>query len=302
MLLTLSGWGGVFSQASSPRVNRSWFGEPRGAALGGAGAAAGDHALAHGLQNLPPVAVAAVMGGFAALMTSLGSLIVVLTRGRVSPRLLDVGLGFSSGVMTVASFTSLLLPAVDIAGSVWPPLAGFLAGAATIALLHRLLPHEHPFTEKYEGPEWGRKLRAAWLVALAIIIHNIPEGMAIGASAAYSAAVGVATGIAIGLQDVPEGLAVSLPVLAATGRVWYSVWIGVLSGLSELAVAVPTALLGTAARRLLPLLLGFGAGAMMYVVSHEALPESHRSGYENEATIGFFAGFILMFLLDSLLG
>ena len=249
-----------------------------------------------------PLLVAALLGGLAALSTSLGSVLVVLLRGRVSLRLLDVGLGFSSGVMTVASFTSLLLPAIELAGSPGAPLAGFLAGAFSIALVHRLLPHEHPFTEKYEGPMWGRKLRAAWLVALAIIIHNIPEGMAIGAATAYDIATGVATGVAIALQDFPEGLAVSLPVLAATGRTGLAVLVGAASGLSELLVAVPTALLGTLAARSLPLLLGFGAGAMIYVVSHEALPESHRSGYENEATLGFFAGFIVMLLLDTMLG
>ena len=249
-----------------------------------------------------PVAVAAVLGGLAALTTSLGGALVAVLRGRVSPRTLDVGLGFSSGVMTVASFTSLLLPAIELAGSPLPPLAGFILGAAAVALMNRLLPHEHPFTEKYEGPEWGRKLRTAWLVALAIIIHNIPEGVAIGAATAYDIATGVATGIAIALQDFPEGLAVALPVYAATRNLAQALVISALSGLSELIVAVPTALLGSLAANTLPLILGFGAGAMIYVVSHEAIPESHRSGYENEATLGYFAGFIVMLLLDTMLG
>jgi len=253
------------------------------------------------LGNESPVIVAALLGAFAALTTSLGGLVVLLLRRGVSPRVLDIGLGFSSGVMTVASFTSLLLPAIELAGSPTMPLAGFVLGAFAIAALHKLLPHEHPFTEKYEGPEWGRKIRAAWLVALAILIHNIPEGMAIGASTAYSIATGVATGIAIALQDFPEGLAVALPVIAATGRKGLAILIAVLSGVSELVVAVPTALLGSIAAKSLPLLLGIGAGAMIYVVSHEALPESHRSGYENEATLGFFIGFILMLLLDTML-
>ena len=252
-------------------------------------------------QNLSPVVVAAILGSFAAFTTSLGGLVILFLRREVSPRVLDVGLGFSSGVMTVASFTSLLLPAIDLAKGPTIPLAGFIVGAVAIAMLHRVLPHEHPFAEKYEGPEWGRKLRAAWLVALAILIHNIPEGMAIGASTAYNIDTGIATGVAIALQDFPEGLAVALPVLAATRRKGLAIAIAVLSGVSELVVAVPTALLGSLAAHSLPFLLGLGAGAMIYVVSHEALPESHRSGYENEATLGFFIGFIVMLLLDTLL-
>ena len=257
--------------------------------------------LGIGLENLSPVMAATALGLLAAFTTSLGGLVILLLRREVSPRVLDIGLGFSSGVMTVASFTSLLLPAIELSGSSTVPLAGFILGALSIAVLHRLLPHEHPFTEKYEGPEWGRKMRAAWLVALAILIHNIPEGMAIGASTAYNIATGIATGVAIALQDFPEGLAVALPVLAATRKKGLAIAIAVLSGVSELVVAVPTALLGSIAASSLPFLLGFGAGAMIYVVSHEALPESHRSGYENEATLGFFIGFIVMLLLDTML-
>ena len=125
--------------------------------------------------------------------------------------------------------------------------------------------------------------------------------MAIGASTAYSIATGIATGVAIALQDFPEGLAVALPVLAATGRKGLAIAMAALSGVSELVVAVPIALLGSIAANSLSFLLGFGAGAMIYVVSHEVLPESHRSSYENEATLGFFIGFIVMLLLDTML-
>ncbi len=247
------------------------------------------------------VELAVGLGLLAAASTGAGGLAGALLGGRVGPKLLDAGLGFSSGVMTVASFTSLLLPAVELSGGPWLPLAGFLLGAAVVASVHRLVPHEHPLLEKYEGPAWGRKLRAAWLVSLAIVIHNLPEGLAIGAASAVSRDLGLATGLAIAAQDAPEGLAVALPVLAASGDAGRAALLALLSGLTEAVTAALAAAVGGAASWLLPLVLGFGAGAMMYVVSHEALPESHRSGYESEATVGFFAGFVLMFLLDTLL-
>ncbi|ALL01445.1 zinc/iron permease [Pyrodictium delaneyi] len=254
-----------------------------------------------GLQQLGPVEAALAMSLLAAVATTVGGLAALPLGGRrLDPRILDAGLGFSSGVMTVASFTSLLLPAIESAGQPWTPLLGFVAGAAVIAVVHRLLPHEHVLLDRYEGPEWGRrKLRAAWLVAVAILIHNLPEGMAIGAASAYSVEKGIATGLAIALQDVPEGLAVAMPVLLATGNMLAALGLSALSGLCEVATAVPTALLGEAAATHLPVILGFGAGAMVYVVSHEALPESHRSGHEDVATLGYFLGFIVMLILDT---
>lgn len=257
----------------------------------------------------PRVAAALLGGGFAAAATSLGSAAVMLLpkRSLETERglsaVLDVGMGFSSGVMIVAAFTSLLLPAMDL-GGVWRALLGFLTGAIAIHVINEAVPHEH-IVKGYEGPHRGaameRKLIASWLVSMAIIIHNIPEGMSIGSASAYSIAKGLAVSLAIGIQDIPEGLAVSLPVLAATGRTGFAIALGILSGASELLVAVPTAMLGVIAVRMLPYLLGFGAGAMVYVVSHEAIPESHRSGHEGKATLGFFAGFIVMLILDSTL-
>jgi len=251
-----------------------------------------------------PIYAAFIASMFAASTTSLGSLASIIVRNpdRIenTSMLLDVGMAFSSGVMTVASFTSLLIPAIDMAG-ISEPLLGFLLGALSIYILNRVLPHEH-FVKGYEGPEWGlKKVMSAWLVAIAILIHNLPEGMAIGASSSYSVNEGIIVGIAIGIQDVPEGFAVSMPIAVASGNKLLALGIGVLSGLSEVASAMATVLLGTGVARLLPMLLGFGAGAMMYVVSHEALPESHRTGHEDKATLGFFLGFIVMLYLDSAL-
>jgi len=251
-----------------------------------------------------PIMLALIMSGIAMTLTTLGGLPILFISKPEGDRfglLIDLGLGFSSGVMIVASFTSLLLPAMDIGGPA-RPLAGLLLGAITVHVINNAVPHEH-LVKGFEGPrEALRKLKAAWLVALAIIIHNIPEGVSIGASSAYNPAVGVVTGLAIGIQDIPEGFAVALPVYASTGRKWYALFLAFLSGLSELVFAVPAALVASYSLALLPLVMGFGAGAMVYVVSHEAIPETHRTGNEDKATLAFFTGFVVMLLLDTLLG
>lgn len=246
-----------------------------------------------------------LLSGYAALMTSLGGLMIVLSKffsGRVTfDKFLDLGMGFSSGVMIVASFTSLLLPAIELSRIVLV-IVSFLVGAVTIHVLNRLIPHEH-IIKGYEGPETlKRKIKAAWLVATAIILHNLPEGMSIGASASYSLSEGIAVALAIGTQDFPEGLAVSMPVYAVTGGLMVAIGIAVLSGLSEVLAAITVALFLGFNPNLLGAALAFAAGAMVYVVSYEALPESHRSGHEDLATIGFFAGFIIMMYLDVTLG
>ncbi len=252
-----------------------------------------------------PLKAALYASLFAAMMTTIGSSIILTIRNlrRVEEQslLLDIGMAFSSGVMTVASFTSLLLPAIESAGFV-KPFIGFILGALLIYLLNSVVPHEH-IVKGYEGPRWGaRKLLASWLVAIAIIIHNLPEGMAIGASSLYNIHEGLVLGIAIGLQDLPEGLAVALPIAIATGRKRLAILVGALSGFTEVIAALAIALLGSFTVSLLPVLLGLGAGAMMYVVSHEALPESHRTGHENKATLGFFLGFAVMLYLDTVVG
>ncbi len=242
---------------------------------------------------------------FAALMTSLGGLLAVLIgvpRSRAHLDLLvDVGLSFSSGVMIVASFTSLLLPSIEAYGFS-RTIVGFLLGAIAIHFTNKFLPHEH-IIKGYEGPRRvAEKIKTAWLVAVAILIHNLPEGLSIGAASAYSPPHGIILGIAIGLQDFPEGSAVAIPILAATGSRLLALGVSVASGLSEVVMALAAVLAGEASIAALPYLMGFGAGSMVYVVSHEALPESHRAGHEGPATVGFFAGFIVMLLLDTMLG
>lgn len=241
--------------------------------------------------------VAALYAGlFVAATTSLGStLIFFFKEGSLD---LTLSLAFAAGVMLVASFTSLILPALNLAG--FPPVAlGTALGVLVIHLVDRLVPHEH-LVRGYEGPpSAARLLRKAWLVALAVIIHNLPEGLAVGTSMAYSIPVGMATALAIGLQDVPEGLAVAMPVAASRGR-RAGVLLGILSGFSETLTAVVGAALFTLAGWLLPLGLSFAGGAMLYVTLKEAVPEIYREDEPPlKITLGFLAGFYLMLFLDS---
>lgn len=252
-----------------------------------------------------PIKAAFLLSMYAAIMTSLGGLTALLAniasdRSKLDV-VLDVGMGFSSGVMIVASFTSLLLPALEFSGA-GIVLLSFVAGAIFIYIINAAVPHEH-FIKGYEGPSsLKRKVKAAWLVATAIIIHNLPEGMAIGASTVYNLREGLIVALAIGTQDFPEGLAVALPVFAVTGGFAIALVVAVFSGLTEVFAALLMAVFLGFNPDLLAAALSFAAGAMVFVVSYEALPESHRSGHEKLATVGFFIGFIIMLYLDVTLG
>ncbi|MFQ6707810.1 ZIP family metal transporter, partial [Bordetella pertussis] len=176
-----------------------------------------------------------------------------------------------------------------------------LLGGAVLLASDRLLPHEH-FIKGKEGRA-SRTLRRTWLFVFAIMLHNVPEGLAIGVGYAGSDSLrgaALATGIAI--QDVPEGLVVALALLAAGYSRAFSVALGMLSGLVEpLGAIVGAAVVGWSAA-MLPWGLGFAAGAMLFVISHEIIPESHRKGHEVPATAGLMLGFVLMMLLDTALG
>ncbi len=250
--------------------------------------------------------LALILSSIAMLSTALGGLPVLLLKGKEAADrgfslLVDLGLGFSSGVMVVASFTSLIIPAINDFG-LSSPLAGLILGALVVHVVNLLIPHEH-LVKGYEGPaKAARKLKAAWLVALAIIIHNLPEGLSIGVASAFNVRDAITLGLAIAIQDAPEGLAVALPVYATTGSFLRSMLYAWLSGFSEVILAAAAAALTGLSAPMLPAAMGFGAGAMIYVVSHEALPETHRSGHENKATLSFFIGFIVMLILDTMLG
>jgi ZIP family zinc transporter len=250
----------------------------------------------------------ALLGGLlAAGATALGTLPVMFSQ-TLSDKLQDTLFGFGAGVMLAATSFSLVAPAITAAAALgngpWESglvVAGaILLGGAALLLLDRTLPHEH-FIKGKEGIE-ARKLRRTWLFVFAIALHNLPEGLAIGVGYAGTDAMratALATGIAI--QDLPEGLVVAMALLAAGYRRLFSVALGMASGLIEPVGAVAGAAVIGWSAALLPWGLGFAAGAMLYVISHEIIPESHRKGHEIYATCGLMIGFVLMMVLDTAL-
>jgi len=251
----------------------------------------------------------ALLGGLmAAAATALGTLPVLLSQ-RFSQRAHDTMLGFGAGVMLAASAFSLVIPALAAAkGQGAGPWSaggivgtGILLGGLLLLLVDRAVPHEH-FIKGAEGPQ-ARAMKRAWLFVLAITLHNLPEGLAIGVGFAGSDAVGAkALAAGISIQDVPEGMVVALALRGVGYGRWASAGLGVLSGLIEpVAAVLGVALIGLSAG-LLPWGLALAAGAMLFVISHEIIPESHRKGHEAFATGGLMLGFVLMMLLDTALG
>ena len=224
----------------------------------------------------------------------------------IPDRLKKTLLGFASGVMVVAGVWSLLIPSIDMAGeSIIPAAVGFLSGVAFLLLIDELTPHLHVGTQKIEGLR-SRLSRTAML-ALAVTIHNLPEGMAVGVVFAgeshgltLSAAFAVSIGIA--LQNIPEGAIISMPMYAEGNSRMKSFLIGSLSGVVEPIGSVAILLLAGALGVALPYLLAFAAGAMMYVVVEELIPETAQGSHTNLSTIGFAFGFVLMMVMDVMLG
>lgn len=243
---------------------------------------------------------ALILGLIPAFLTSLGGLIgLVGVRG--SEKHLDIGLGFSAGVMVVASFTSLLLPAIELSNVLLVTL-GFLVGVGLVITLDKSIPHEH-LMRGYEGPLFMKdRIKRVWLMVMAILIHNLPEGLAVGSSSVVGSSAGLATAIAIGLQDIPEGFAVSFPIAIAGKNKKKALGISVMSGLSETLMAVIAAVVSSGSVSLLAFMLSLAGGSMIYVVSHEIIPETHRYGHEWLSTLGFLSGFITMLWLDTVLG
>jgi len=232
----------------------------------------------------------------AGLATGAGALPVLFTK-KVSDKMLDTMLGFSAGVMLAATFFSLIIPTID-QGGVWVAVAGIILGAITLHLVDRFIPHFHPALGM-EGP--SSRLSRVWLFALAITIHNFPEGLAVGVSfGSGDVTAGLVVALAIGLQNMPEGLAVALPLLREGYSRRRSLWYGTLTGLVEPVGGLLGVALVSIFNSILPWALAFAAGAMLFVVSDEIIPESHRKGFERQATFGLVAGFIVMMLLDCL--
>ncbi|KJD18396.1 protein gufA [Vreelandella aquamarina] len=250
-----------------------------------------------------------VLGSLAAgLMTAVGALPILFTK-RPNRGVRDLALGFAAGVMLAASFFSLIIPSLEASelrygGSVVPAAiacAAILLGIGMVALLNELLPHEH-FEQGREGPE-AASLRRIWLFIIAITIHNLPEGLAVGvAFGAGGSEGGMPLAIGIGLQNAPEGLAVAVSLLSVGYSRWRSWTIAALTGLVEPLGGLLGAGVISMSQALLPWGLAFAAGAMLYVISHEIIPETHRSGHQKKATLGLSIGLVLMLFLDVSLG
>ena len=261
-------------------------------------------------RNFHPIVQALIATGFTWFMTALGAAVVFLVRG-VDRRLLDTMLGFAAGVMIAASYWALLAPAIEMSRGtvlpVWFPAAvGFLLGAGVLRLVDRILPHLHlglPI-EKAEGvhTSWRRST----LLILAITLHNIPEGLAVGVAFGVAAsglepatmASALALALGLGIQNLPEGLAVSLPLRREGMSKLKAFWYGQLSGLVEPAAGVAGAAAVLVSRALMPYALGFAAGAMIFVVIEEVIPESQSGGHGDSATAGAILGFVVMMILD----
>ena len=234
------------------------------------------------------------------LLNMIGALLVLVWR-KPSKKLLDAALGFAAGVMLTASFTSLILPGIKY-GGIGPVLIGIVLGVLVLDLADHVIPHLHAVMGR-EGQPTAR-IKAVWLFILAITLHNAPEGLAVG--------VGFGSGdlpnalklmLAIGIQNIPEGLAVSVSALnAGMGTYWYASLVGVRAGLVEIPLALFGAWAVQLAAPLLPYVMGFAAGAMLYVISDEIVPETHRKGHERLATFGTMLGVIVMLYLDIALG
>lgn len=246
--------------------------------------------------------------------TMTGAAFVWFIRGRISPKLNKSLLGFASGVMVAASVWSLLIPSIEMAGgesnrwSILPAAVGLALGMIFLLYIDRVTPHLHQGSDTPEGPR-SRLSRTA-MTSLAVTIHNLPEGMAVGVVLAglldnasdISTASAIALSVGIAIQNIPEGAIVALPMHGEGASKGKSFTIGALSGIVEPIGAGLVILLAGVLGPVIPYMLAFAAGAMLYVVIEDLIPEASQAPHSNHSTIGFALGFILMMVLDVILG
>jgi ZIP family zinc transporter len=245
--------------------------------------------------------------------TTLGAACVFLLKDRIKPLVQKGLLGFASGVMVAAAVWSLLIPALDMSEdmgklSFIPAVVGFAIGIAFLLLMDKIIPHVHLHSDEPEGMKSSLKKRT--MLVLAVTLHNIPEGMAVGVvfaglmtgSSNITVAGAFALAIGIAIQNFPEGAIISLPLKSEGTSRGKAFLYGMLSGIVEPIGAVITILLSRFVVPILPYLLSFAAGAMIYVVVEELIPEASEGEHSNIGTLGFAAGFLIMMTLDVALG
>ncbi len=257
-------------------------------------------------MNIILIGVLASLG--AGLMTGVGALPVLFGRS-VQARMRDTMLGFAAGVMLSASFFSLILPGIEVAeaqhGSALIAAliaaGGVLLGAGAVAALNEFVPHEH-FFQGREGVDAGALARI-WLLVLTITIHNFPEGLAVGVGfGGGDVGNGISLAVGIGLQNAPEGLAVAMALLGLGYGRRFAFLVALATGLIEPVGGLLGVVAVSLSEAVLPWGLTFAVGAMLYIISHEIIPDTHRRGHQNAATTGLIGGMVLMMVLDVWLG
>jgi ZIP family zinc transporter len=255
-----------------------------------------------------PYLLALIGTGFTFICTSIGASSVFFIKKGAHPDLQKVFMGFAAGIMIAASIWSLLIPAIEMAeengNTAWIPAAGgFLLGGCFLWLLDTLLPHLHPGSSSPEGI--NSSLKRSTMLFIAVTLHNIPEGMAVGLTfgmasdtIATTIASTLALGIGIGLQNIPEGAAISLPLKEEGFSSKKAFIYGTLSGVVEPISGILGVFLIGSLISVMPWLLSFAAGAMIYVVAEELIPEANKTEHSNLGTIGVMIGFVIMMTLD----
>jgi ZIP family zinc transporter len=266
-------------------------------------------------KSIDPVLAALIATTFTWLVTAAGASLVFFFK-TMHRGVLDGMLGFTGGVMVAASFWSLLMPSIEMSEKYFPNMAwmpaavGFLLGALFLFFLDKWMPHLHINFSENESEGVKTQLHRTTLLVLAITLHNIPEGLAVGVlfgAAAHgmegaTIAGAVALAIGIGIQNFPEGFAVAMPLRRAGATRFKSFWYGQLSAIVEPIAGVIGAVAVVYMEPLLPFALAFAAGAMIFVVVEEVIPETQRDKYTDVAVLGFIGGFVVMMILDVALG